>query len=392
MKNNNGEGSGFYDEKTSRFMFKCTFVDPVTGVKIRKSFYSRKSLKEAKQKFTAYIKARNEEAIKKSDITLSDWMQQWMNKYNVGTIKKKTYDRYLMDINQYIAPYEIGSTGIKFITAEQLQEHFTMLLNKGGRDGNGIAPRSVNSVRRLILTALRVAAQVGLIAHSFDGMTKALFVPHSEMNALTEEQCNELIKIAEEDSPLSGCVINVALGTGMRIGEIFGLKWGAVDIVSNKIYVRRSLVSTNSGMVLQDTVKTKKSYRTIQIPNNVSIALRAYREYETARGIVKGNDDLVFTNGNGNCIDTANYTDRTFKRLLTKAGIDRKVRFHDLRHTFATLLLAKGVHIKVISEMLGHSSIRITLDTYSHVVPSLQAEAISALDAMFNNDDNDNKE
>lgn len=237
-----------------------------------------------------------------------------------------------------------------------------------------------------------MAYSLDLVSINFDNKTKAIAVARPDLRVLTEDEAKALIDTAKKHSIQAGCVITVALGTGMRIGEIFGLKWDSVNVENKTITVQRSVVSTNSGMILQDTVKTARSYRTINIPANVAEALRSYREYEEALGMIKSGDDLVFTNLKGGIVDTANYTNRTFKRLLAKSNISCDVRFHDLRHTFATLLLAKGVHIKVISEMLGHSSIRITLDTYSHVVPSLQAEAISALDAMFNNDDNDNKE
>lgn len=392
MKNNNGEGSGYYDEKTNRYVFKKSFVDPVTGERKRKSFYSKKSLKEAKQKAAAYIKQRNEEAVANSDFTLSYWMNKWNQDYNSNSVKPKTYERYCMDISKYVEPYDIGNTKLRELTPEILQAHFNMLLESGGAKGVGIAPRSVNSVRRLILAALRMAHSLDLVSLGFDDKTKAVAIARPELRVLTEDEAKALIVTAKNYSIQAGCVITVALGTGMRIGEIFGLKWDSVNVENKTITVQRSVVSTNSGMILQDTVKTARSYRTINIPANVAEALRSYRKYEEALGMIKSGDDLVFTNLKGGIVDTANYTNRTFKRLLAKSNISSDVRFHDLRHTFATLLLVKGVHIKIISEMLGHSSIRITLDTYSHVVPSLQAEAISALDAMFNNDDKANEE
>lgn len=384
MKNNNGEGSGYYDKDRKRYIYKITIDNPLTGKKERKSFYSHISLKEAKIKYARYMQELEEEVLKRNDITLIDWLREWIKDFDEGAVKKKTYERYKLSIEQYVAPYDIGNISLRELKPEMLQKHFKMLMNRGGMSGKGLAPRTVNALRTLLLSALRVARDEGLTDKNFDRRTKAMVVSHHEMHILTEEEAAILITAAKELSYLAWCVIVVALGTGMRLGEIFGLHWDSVNLERKTITVRRSLVTTSSGNLLQNNVKTMRSYRTIDIPDNVVNALKEYRKLEEMLG-KKVKDVMVFTRPNGNCYDPANFSYRIFKNLVAKVGISKAVRFHDLRHTHATMLLAKGVNIKVISERLGHSSIRITLDTYSHVVPSMQDEAIKALDEIFSN-------
>ena len=180
--------------------------------------------------------------------------------------------------------------------------------------------------------------------------------------------------------------ILISLSTGMRIGEIFGLLWENTDLQAKKIYVRQSLVSTNHGYHLEPSPKTKAGHRQIDLPQHCVDALREHRAWQEAQKaewldqwIDKG---LVIANPNGNYKDPSYFSYVVFKKLLEMAGIKESIRFHDLRHPHATWLLEKGVHPKVVAERLGHSSIRITLDTYSHIIKGMQQTAVKKLDEI----------
>ena len=180
--------------------------------------------------------------------------------------------------------------------------------------------------------------------------------------------------------------ILLALSTGMRIGEIFGLLWENIDFSTNRIFVMQTLVSTSHGHRVEPSPKTKAGNRQIELPRHCMEELSVYREWQEELKKEMMNlymdSGIVIANDNGSHKDPSYFSYITFKHLLELAGIDRSVRFHDRRHTHATWLLEKGVHPKIVSERLGHSSIRITLDTYSHVLQGMQHVAVSKLDEI----------
>jgi integrase len=174
----------------------------------------------------------------------------------------------------------------------------------------------------------------------------------------------------------------LALNTGMRQGELLALKWDDVDLELGVLRVLRTLSRTDNAYVLGEP-KTKKSRRTIRLTAGAVEALRAHLSRQLGEmermGSLYQPGGLVFTTTTGTIINPSNLRNRSFKRLLKCAKL-RPIRFHDLRHTCATLLLSKDVNPKVVSEMLGHASVSITLDIYSHLLPDMQEKAAKALE------------
>jgi len=168
-----------------------------------------------------------------------------------------------------------------------------------------------------------------------------------------------------------------AVTTGLRQGELLGLQWEDVDLRSSRIAVRHTLQNDRGKLTLENTKNSKG--RRIEIPQITLTALKAHRERLLAQGL--RSSLWVFPDTKGGPMRKDNLL-RRFKAVLKSAGLPA-IRFHDLRHTAATLMLLQGVHPKVVQEMLGHSSIALTLDTYSHVVPSMQREAADKIDALF---------
>jgi integrase len=206
-----------------------------------------------------------------------------------------------------------------------------------------------------------------------------------ELHVLDREQVRRLLETASGDRLEALYVL--AISTGMRQGELLALRWSDVDLDQRTVRVRSTLQRTKEDGYILAAPKTKGSRRQITLSTTARDALRAHRARQAAERLAAGpawlgKYDLVFLNSVGNPLDGMNLLHYHFYPLLNRAGLPR-IRFHNLRHTAATLLLGRGVNPKIVSEMLGHASIGITLDIYSHVLPDMQAQAAAAMGAAL---------
>ena len=192
-------------------------------------------------------------------------------------------------------------------------------------------------------------------------------VPKSEIKPLDARQAKKLLDTAKDTQPGFYALYVLAVTTGMRNGEILGLQWRDIDLDAGTLKVRRTVFN---GVI--STPKTARSKRGIRLPKMAVDALRQHPR----------SSEWVFSSKNGTSLSVHNLHNRSWKPLLRDAGLP-DIRFHDLRHTCATLLLSKGVHPKLVQELLGHSSIEITLDTYSHVLPSMGDGVATAMDDLL---------
>jgi integrase len=196
------------------------------------------------------------------------------------------------------------------------------------------------------------------------------------MQALAPDQVIRLLAAAKDDRLEALYVL--AVTTGLRQGELLGLQWEDVDFPGAALHVRHTLHELNGRLWIGEP-KTKRACRQVDLPAIAVVALRGHRE----RMLIEDRSDgLVFCDTQGGPLRKSNLLRRSFLPLLKRAGLPA-IRFHDLRHTAATLLLAQGVHPKIVQERLGHSNIALTLDTYSHVLPGMGREAASKLDALL---------
>jgi integrase len=198
------------------------------------------------------------------------------------------------------------------------------------------------------------------------------------------EQALQFLAAAKSD-PLEA-LYALALTSGLREGELIGIQWHDLDLVGGKLQVRRTVAYVpKKGLTISEP-KTAKSRRSVHLTALAIEALKRHRvrqnEVRLAAGSAWAGGDWVFCNSVGNPINGSNLLQRSFRPLLARAGLPA-IRFHDLRHSSATLLLSLGVHPKIVSEILGHSQVSLTLDTYSHVLPSLQEEAFSRLNTLL---------
>ena len=206
-----------------------------------------------------------------------------------------------------------------------------------------------------------------------------------EMKALSQEDAAKFLAAAAADA--YAVVFSLALATGMRPEEYLGLLWKDVDLVKGTATVQRTLIWRGGGGWYFGEPKTARSRRTIPLPPSVLKSLVEHRRRQLETRMLAGdsyqNHDLVFANTDGGPLHIRNLTNRHYKKILERAGLSKKFRLYDLRHSCATLLLSANEHPKVVSERLGHASITLTLDTYSHVLPSMQQAATEKLESML---------
>jgi integrase len=229
--------------------------------------------------------------------------------------------------------------------------------------------------------ALDQAVADGLIPRN---VTDALKVPRTdreEIQPLTAEEANRLLKAARGERLAALYVL--AIHTGLRQGELLALKWEDLDLEAGTLRVRRSLTYAGGKHSLSEP-KTKKSRRLVRLTTGAVTALRSHLERQMGEmdrlGSLYSPGGLVFANETGAIINPSNLRNRSFARLLKRTGLPANTRFHDLRHTCATLLLSRNINPKIVSEMLGHANIAITFDTYSYMLPDMQEKAAKALE------------
>lgn len=382
----NGEGSIYYNKIRNCWEGQFQYDDLETGKTKKKklSGVSKTEVAKRGKAFVKSVKAAYEESIQNQTAgqTVGEWLDYWLETFVQDKVKVKTYERYYCSVHQHIVPY-IGKLYLIKLKTEDIQAMLNKIRDNGGSDADGLSPRTVNSARRTLIGALNKAVDLDLIKRNPALATTPCKVEKASITVLTEDERQRVIMAARQEGKVAYVVVLLALTTGMRIGEIFGLHWDKVDLTKGQLMVTQTLVSSNHGFRRQDTPKTQSSYRSIPLPQMTVEALTDYLEWQKEQQALLLNQyvdkNIVVINQFGGYLDPSYFSYVTFKKILKAAEIKRKFRFHDLRHTHATFLLEQGINVKVVSERLGHSSIRITLDTYSHVVKSMQDDAVAAI-------------
>lgn len=242
-----------------------------------------------------------------------------------------------------------------------------------------MTPRGIHHLRAVLRTALARAVRDGLVLRNAAALASLPSrVPNLRVDAIDHDEANSIMRSVHGE--VIEHLVTVALLTGARQGELLALHWGDVDLDVGTITIRYSLRRGELGQP-----KTERSRRTLAVGGRVVAALRAQRAAQARSRLLGGSrwieNDLVFTSSIGTPMDATNVTHR-LQRALSTAGLQRR-RFHDLRHAAATLLLASGADIKVVSDYLGHQSIATTANIYAHVLPELQREAVERLEGSL---------
>lgn len=301
-----------------------------------------------------------------------DYLARWLETIS-RTVSPKTLQRYAEIVNLHLAP-AIGHIPITDLSAEILDRYYQYCIAVGRPGGAPLSQRSVEHIHRCLHTALQAAVRRGLIAHNPADNVDPPRGRQRPMETLTPADVLQLLAASRETAYY--IPILLAVSTGMRRGEILGLHWRDVDLDNGRISVRHSVQNVFG----QRTLKTPKSgrARVVDLPDEVVQKLRELKVKRPPDG--DGAEKLVVTDSNGGMLHPDTLS-KGFRRIASRIGIT--VRFHDLRHTHATLLLLANMHPKIVSERLGHSTISITLDIYSHVIPSMQREAAMKINEIL---------
>jgi integrase len=315
-------------------------------------------------------------------LTLGNYLDLWLAEcvkplVDQGKMEHSTYVRYAGIVRNHIKPV-LGRKKLKEVNRAAVRK----LYNDKAKD---LSPRSVDYLHVTLQKALKQAVRDELIPHNVaEGERPRSSHRKEEAKALSHGQVRALLAAAQGDR--NEALYIVALHTGLRLGELLGLKWADVDLDAGKLSVRRSLKVTADGLGFGPP-KNKASRRSVPLNKTAVVALKAHRKHQNEERISASrwhDPDLVFPNRVGNPMDHNNLYYREYKPLLDRSGLrDQSFTFHSLRHTFASVLCNRDVNVKKIQSLMGHSSITQTMDTYSHLMQDIGGDVVGGLDKAF---------
>ncbi len=302
-------------------------------------------------------------------LTVQQYLDRWIEDSAQPSIRPTTLANYQSVIRCHIVP-RIGSQRLARVDPMAIQRLYKEL------QADGISDRLRQLVHAILHRALGQAVRWNLLSENpCDAVTRPR-VDRKEVRALSTEEVHHLFEVAKGD-PLEALYI-LALTTGLRQGELFGLRWKDIDRHRRSLAVQRAIVDVN-GKLQTAQPKSAKGRRRVDLPD---LAVRALRDHRSRLPATPHPEAWVFCDKRGGPLRKSNFTRRSWWPLRERAGL-KGVRFHDLRHTAASLLLLAGVHPKVVQERLGHASVVLTLDVYSHLLGSMQRDAADAIDEIL---------
>lgn len=307
--------------------------------------------------------------------TTGQLLDRWLEDVAKATVRPRTFVSYSQTVRLHLKP-TLGRAPLSKLSPQQVQA----LLNS--KLASGLSPRSVGIIHAVLRRALNQAVKWDLVPRNVATLVQPPRAPRAEITPLTPEQARAFLDAVRGDR--LEALYSVGLALGLRQGEVLGLAWTDVDLEAGTLRVAHALQRVNGRLELVEP-KSRSSRRTIPRPATVARALRVHRSRQLEERLAAGprwrESDLVFTTAVGTPLDSRNVT-RRFQAALERAGLPQ-LRFHDLTHTAASLMLAQGIAPRVVMETLGHSQISLTMNTYSHVVPALQREAADRMDAVL---------
>jgi len=305
------------------------------------------------------------------EVSLNDFIDKWLDEHAAPRIKANTLYKYKNALNKHVRPV-LGHQYLSKISQNDVRALMSKMIKVK-------SAKTCNNILTMLKTIFKYARRWGYIRISPTEDVDKYRVERQEMDFLRPDEINLLLKQCHE--PFKTFLLTAIL-TGMRKSELLGLQWGDVDWNSNTIFVKRSLKyrfkskKKDEKSWYFDTPKTKYSVRAIAMSPKLKEALEIHRITSSINAY-----DLIFVNKEGNPLDPDNIVKREYQSALRMAGL-RTIRFHDLRHTYTSLLIAQGENIKFIQSQLGHASIQTTMDRYGHILPNTNRGAGERLDKM----------
>jgi integrase len=356
-KRANGEGSvfrrtdgrvvGVYEDANG----KTRYITSKTMTKSEMKAAVRKKLQERDEGI----------AYDSENLTVEGYMDRWLESIK-ERVRPGTFKPYEAIVRLHVKP-TLGKTKLDKLNAMQLEKLYREKLDAG------LSARRVRYIHVTIRKALKDAVRLQLLSRNVADAAIPPRAAKTEVTPLTQDQMRSLLDAARGDKLHALYVL--AITTGIRQGELIGLQWKDIDLDGGTLRINRSVYE---GIV--SPPKTSAGRRTIRLSKLAQSALKQHRVESAKRRI----SEWVFPNANGTPIGHQNLHNRSWKPLLKRAGLPHSVRFHDLRHSCISLLLGQGVPVKVVSEMVGHADVSITLSVYAHALPDMQRTAADSVD------------
>lgn len=351
--------------------------DPVTGKRKQQWITVIGTKKNAEKKLSELLSQIDTGSfIKPGKTTVRDLIR-WLDDYAKVNLSPRSFERYSGIIIKHLIP-DFGRLTLTQLKPEHIQRHYTTKLREG------LSARTVRYHHAIIHSSLQTAVKWGLVARNVADAVEPPRIQRTEMQIWNEEEINIFLENSK-DSPYYALFYTV-LFTGMRRSELLALRWQDIDLILGQIHVNRSLHHLKDGTYIFSQPKSAKSSRTIALTPSTIITLREYQQKQKLERAIFNfpfsDESLIFSDIEGKPFRPNTIT-RAWTTQANKCGLS-PIRFHDARHTHASLMLKQGIHPKVVQERLGHSSIQMTIDTYSHIAPGIQEAAANRFDEMLN--------
>ena len=390
-----GDGT-IRQRKDGRWEARYTLgVHPGSGKQVQKSVYG-KTQDEVRKKLKQ-ITAEVDRGIytEPSKLTVGQWLDTWLDEYNTD-IKQSTLDQYKYQIRVHLKPC-LGAVKLHELKAPAIQKFYNARMKPytiKQRDSKlmiktvkreGLSPKSIKNLNSVLHEALDKALKLGYIQNNPCNAVTLPKVHRVEMHPVTDDNVKALLE-AIKGNPYED-VYFITMFTGLREGEILGLTWDCIDFSTGVVTVYRQLQKARGVGAVYSFVPLKNSKtRSFMVADTVLAALRKIKRKQSEMKLQVGDkwenkEDFVFTNDFGRHL-SKNTVYNNFKMCAEKAGIP-ETRFHDLRHTYATLALQQGVDMKTVSSNLGHATVAFTLDVYGHVSEQMQKESADRMQAFL---------
>ncbi|MFC2022744.1 tyrosine-type recombinase/integrase [Chloroflexota bacterium] len=357
--------------------------DPTTG-KYKQQWVTVKGTKKDADKRASELlnQLDNGTFIKPGKTTLGEYLEMWLRDYVWPNLSPRTAEGYESIVRCHLTP-ALGRTRLAQIKPEHLQRYYSEKLSGGRYDGKGaLTQTTVLHHHTCIHRALKMALRWGLINRNPADAVTPPRPQRPEMHTMTEDDITRFLEAAKA-TPYY-VIFYEALFTGMRRSELLALRWCDVDLLLCQAHITRTLHQLRTGEIVIRAPKSAKGRRMVSLSPSAALLLQEHRDKQVAKGVMTGitlkEDDLIFSTLEGKPL-RPNTVTRAWSVLATRCEL-KGIRFHDARHSHASLMLKQGVHPKIVQERLGHATISVTLDTYSHVAPGLQEAAAKGFDDM----------
>jgi integrase len=358
--------------------------DPVSGKRLSRYVNFKGTKREAQAELNRLLNRKNEGTyVDPTKMTVGEYLEHWLSVDIDRRLATKTSVHHRAIVKHQLIP-QLGQLPIRKLAATHIEACEAYLQRegcvKGLKRGKALSAQTVLHVHRTLSQALAHAVQTGVLFRNPAEQVKPPRPPSREIAILTKPEIATLLHAAEPTWMY--LIVLVGVTTGMRRGEILGLRWTDLDLNSGSLTVNGSLERLK-GKTTFKSPKTTGSRRTITLPDLTIEALEKHRlaQAEERLKLGLGKPELVFSHGDGSPMDPDSVT-KAFDKLVSEAGV-RRITFHGLRHTHISHQLMDGVHVKIVSERAGHANVSITLMAYAAFIPNMQADAAKGVDAWL---------